>query len=307
MNTVLSARALRWARRFKDTRVRRLPLARPAYRMLYRIARPGAMSAGEVAYRGLRLSVPPEDPTAAALFAGDYEEAEISLFCSLAAMSRLVVDIGANIGVYTCAAAAHLEKYGHVIAFEPVPANLDHLNRNVLANGLSGRVTVEAAAVGEKGGQIKIHLARFIGRHSISAANALGASRSISAPMVTLDSYLAAHAVGDPDIVKIDVEGYDGHVLRGAMETLRRATPTLFVEYSPSHLTNCGFDPKEFLRIIFDHYSQVFMVDERSRHLVRCRDSAHVLTRKGCSSMNLLAVERASHMASIRTLWSDDA
>jgi FkbM family methyltransferase len=141
------------------------------------------------------------------------------VFTRLAAASRVIVDVGANIGLYACLGAAQLPDGGRLIAFEPVPANLEFLRRNLDRNGLRDRVDVEAAAAGQAPGELVIHLVPdniALASASRTRATNLHSTESVSAPVVTLDSYFEARPDLQPDIIKTDTEGYDGYVLRGA-------------------------------------------------------------------------------------------
>ncbi|MCO6008542.1 FkbM family methyltransferase [Actinoallomurus purpureus] len=247
-------------------------------------------------YCGLSLTGPARDFSIIhQLFAGYYEEVEVALFERLATHSNMIIDIGANIGLYSCVGAANLPEGGHLVAFEPVPENVAYLRGNITRNGLLEKVTVEAAAVGDKIGSVTIYLARGIGHHSIGADNALGWSSSTSVPVVSLDSYLADHEIGPPDLIKIDAEGYDGFVLRGAHKTLS-LSPTLLIEYSPHGLANCGFSPHELLDVIFANYRHVFLVHEIKMRACTKQDVLRLGTKDGLGA-NLLATNNDDHLA----------
>src|SRR5262249_50698910 len=159
---------------------------------------------------------------------------------------------------------------------------------------LSERVTLEPLAVGEAAGETTIHLASGSGNHSLAAEVTGGGGSSLPVRVITLDEYLGS----DPsvDLLKVDVEGYDGYVLRGAQTVLRECRPTLLVEFVPSHLRKAGFPLTEFLDIIYAAYDNVFLVDEPRRRLDRCnRDE---LARYGDKevNLNLVAAARPQHV-----------
>jgi hypothetical protein len=151
-------------------------------------------------------------------------------------------------------------------------------------------------AVGEANGSVTMYLAKGIGHHSAAAGNATGWSSSASVPIVSLDSYLSERADGLPDLMKIDAEGYDGFVLRGAQETLKIAQPTLLIEYSPAGLLNCGFSPDEFLDLIFDNYRHVFLINKLTFRACRKQEILRLGIREGLGA-NLLALNNDDHLA----------
>jgi FkbM family methyltransferase len=207
------------------------------------------------------------------------------------------VDVGANIGIHACVGAAQLTDGGRLVAFEPVPGNAEVLRRNLDQNGLSDRVRVEELAVGESAGEVTIHLAPTSGNHSLAAGVVAHSRATIPVRVTSLDEYLAG--TGGPvrvDVLKIDVEGYDGFALRGAATLLREQQPTLMVEFVPSHLANAGFRPADFLEIVFAAYPEVYVIDEPRRRLDRC--SRDELARYGEKSrnLNLVAVADPAHL-----------
>ncbi len=125
---------------------------------------------------------------------------------------RCVVDVGANIGAFSLyqAMVQHAEL---VVAFEPSPQVFPRLAKNIEINGLKN-VRVVNAAVGDKQGVLSFSE----GRMSVNCrVNEFGA---LKVPCVTLDAELSD--MPRIDILKIDTEGYETHVLRGASETLKK-------------------------------------------------------------------------------------
>jgi FkbM family methyltransferase len=212
-------------------------------------------------------------------------------------MSSTVVDVGGNIGVFACVAAAHLPPGGRVVTFEPVPDNLAYLERNLVRNALADRVVVVPAAVGAEAGEMTLYLSRDHGLHSASAANVDRPGRPLSVPVVTLDGYLVEHGLDMIDLLKIDIQGFDGYALRGARDTIARCQPTLLVEYEPASLTNCGFDPVNFVNLVCDAYPHIFVINSRGEGLRRCERTELLAMTGGRRAVNLVAVAQASHLA----------
>lgn len=123
-----------------------------------------------------------------------------------------VVDVGANIGAFSLyqAMVKHAEL---VIAFEPSPQTFPRLAKNVEINGLKN-VRVVNAAVGEKEGVMSFSDGLMSVNGRVSEFGPL------KVPCVTLDAEL--FNIPSIDILKIDTEGYETHVLKGASETLKK-------------------------------------------------------------------------------------
>lgn len=120
----------------------------------------------------------------------------------------VVLDIGANIGVMTRIFSA---RAGHVHAFEPSPRALSLLKENAPAN-----CTIHPVALGSEEGTV--HFAEL---EALDMSHV--ALEGIEVRMQTVDSLGL-----EPDFIKIDVEGYEPHVLQGATETLKRGPIIMF-------------------------------------------------------------------------------
>ncbi|HWJ57752.1 MAG TPA: FkbM family methyltransferase [Vicinamibacterales bacterium] len=149
-----------------------------------------------------------------------------------------VIDVGANVGAYTLLFATWAGPDGRVFAFEPATASRTGLVRHLALNGLAGRVTVRSEAVSDGGGTRPFIDAGTHGDNRIVPAGTNGAS---VVPAVSLDDFCADLAP-PPDVIKIDVEGAELAVLRGARRTIaaRGASLALFVELHPAIWPSLG-------------------------------------------------------------------
>lgn len=163
---------------------------------------------------------------------------EYAAFRAVVTPGATVFDVGANLGAYTLLFAQWVGPAGKVVAFEPAPAAATGLRRLVALNDVSDRVQIVEAAVSRAVGT-----ARFASQGS-SGANALvdagqGAGGVISVPTTSLDAFCEAHDLR-PDVIKIDVEGEELEVLRGARRTLSRPSVQAFIELHPAAWVSRG-------------------------------------------------------------------
>jgi FkbM family methyltransferase len=187
---------------------------------------------------------------------------EIQLVRSLCDPDRVSLDIGADVGEF---AIAMLGSSRSVIAFEPRPTQANSLAAMFSAVGAA--VRVEPVAVSDKPGATTMRVLESApGRSTIDSHNPLnnadsGRVRTIDVPMVRLDDLQLDH-VG---FVKIDVEGHELAVLRGAADTLTRNRPTLFIEAEERHHPRAVAAIAEFLAGL--DYTGYFEVDGVRRPL----------------------------------------
>ncbi len=291
---------------FANTFIEKLPATSKIKTKVFRFG--SASDEVTTNFRGLQLIVPTKDITIVpGLVGGFYEKIEIDVFERLAGISNTIVDVGANIGLYCCIAADRASANCKIVAFEPVSENLRYLGRNLQENDRTAKVVVEEQAVGQTSGEIQIYLLEgSIGRHSASAKNALNSTTSITVPEVSLDDYAKQKLQDRPvDLLKVDVEGYEGAVLRGAQRTLREDSPTLFIEFVPHHLANCNFSSSEFLDMIFETYDNVFLVNEPRATFKAC--SKHDLldySTKRYKNANLIATSKSTQPAHYQVIES---
>ena len=143
----------------------------------------------------------------------------------------VVFDVGANLGAYTLLFAQWVGTSGRVFAFEPAPAPFEGLTQLVDVNGVSSRVTVVKAAVSAADGT-----ATFLAEGVDGASRLVDAARrgAVTVPTVTIDTVCRRENVA-PRVIKIDAEGAELDVLRGARGTIAAAGSSLklYVEMHP--------------------------------------------------------------------------
>ena len=138
------------------------------------------------------------------------------------ARGSTALDIGANIGTHTVV-LAELADYVH--AFEPQPAVFDLLKRNVAANG-AANVTCHQLGLGERNGTAIVEEQLLRGGLNVGGARLVeGADGQVR--IVPLDSLAVGGRIG---FIKLDVEGFECAVLRGARQTIAAHQPVLIVE-----------------------------------------------------------------------------
>lgn len=149
------------------------------------------------------------------------------------AQGALALDVGANIGWYSLVFNRLAGKDLQIHAFEPDPDNRALLEKNIRLNQ-AGQVTVSGFALGDMSGTATLHRYRDINRGKHSLVPLAGAVNHIAVSVDTLDAYLERTGLADADIwlLKLDVEGFEPAVVRGAVASLARVHAVI-LEYSP--------------------------------------------------------------------------
>ena len=159
------------------------------------------------------------------------------------------VDIGAHIGYYSLKAAPVVGPSGRVVAIEPNPETVRKLRDNIQASG-AHVVTVEPVACADVEGTLELFAApeANTGETSLSRANASQSGTVVTSYQVRarpLDDILRDTGVSRVDAIKIDVEGAELIVLKGARETMARFHPMILVEIIDRQLRAMGSSADE--------------------------------------------------------------
>lgn len=182
----------------------------------------------------------------------DMEDALLSRLIGSVRAGDVFFDIGANIGVISILAAKKASnRHIRIHAFEPEPRNAAELRRNVSLNRLDENVAVHEVAIGAANGRVSFRVSgeEGEGSHSMVAVER-GQGHSISVALHTLDDFCTDSGVF-PDVLKIDVEGAEMDVLRGA-ENLFAAGKVreIVVEIHPAMLGRLGLSSDDIYKFL---------------------------------------------------------
>jgi len=198
---------------------------------------------------------------------GCYEEHFAELFRFLVSPGDRCVDVGANVGVHTVRLAKLVGSRGEVIALEPDEEVAHRAHRNIMLNQLSNAHVINAAASDEVGGEVKLYRpdARDTNRGRASLLRHSYLTGSVTTvPVLTIDEVCP----GPVALIKIDVEGHEAAVVRGAAATIDRYSPAVIFEYAPEFLHDASQSPFGWLA-------------DRGYELLRIRQLRNSVTGRG--------------------------
>jgi FkbM family methyltransferase len=148
------------------------------------------------------------------LYCGLHEFHDMAFLLHLLRAGDLFVDVGANVGGYTVLASAHVE--ADTIAIEPAPSTYAKLLANIRINDMADRVHALNIALGSAAGVVKFTTSLDTTNHVVVENEVADA---VEINIDTLDNVLAKQS---PILLKIDVEGFETEVLKGAKKTLQK-------------------------------------------------------------------------------------
>lgn len=149
-------------------------------------------------------------------------------------------DVGANLGYFSAVMAQAVGRDGEVAAFEPVGTTFRRLEETRRWSSLP-QIKAFNVAVGDHEGTVRLWHARESSAIASTSYRVPG-GRQETVELGTIDGYVTAGTVRPPRLIKIDVEGHELDVVRGAMGTIRTYLPDLIFEVNPLMAGGAGWD-----------------------------------------------------------------
>ncbi len=206
---------------------------------------------------------------------GAYSWNQLRVLAPILKDGMVFVDAGANQGELTLFVAKRLP-HGRVVAFEPITEMFQRLQRNLEVNGFDNAILSNSGLWSEPTTR------EIYWRGSAAPDGSFNEGLGTLFPTAecaavvqeiqcaTLDAFLGDHGIQRVDIMKLDVEGAELHVLQGAKDTIERCRPTVLLEVDRSNCRAAGVEPDALLDFLRRWYRfEVILPSGRTRPLQR--------------------------------------
>jgi FkbM family methyltransferase len=187
---------------------------------------------------------------------GRWEPQYTALFSRLVRPGDTVLDLGANIGVYTLLAARLVGPTGRVHAFEPNPRLAQLVNLSIRMNGFAPWAQMHRVAASDRTGIARLFFTdSYSGGGSLAGTeeqrDATGETKhAVDCRLVPIDTLLADPAM-KVDVIKMDVEGHEGPALRGMRALLARSPDVrIMMEFGPQMMSSSGMPAPEVVAFL---------------------------------------------------------
>jgi FkbM family methyltransferase len=205
-----------------------------------------------------------------AAFSGSYDDKFINLLGGFTQRDGVILDVGANIGLYTVPLARiAATKHARVIAFEPLSRNLPRLRANIALNECGEFVEIIPIALSDRNGEASIELREDFANGSSTGTAVLVQENSPytwatqeTVQVSRLDDLWPTLGLTRLDVVKADVDGHEAEFFAGARKTFEKFRPVMQIEYSPPHFTWRGINLGELLEKSVPPDYQFFYVED---------------------------------------------
>jgi FkbM family methyltransferase len=193
-----------------------------------------------------------------------FEEASQKTLFELAKNRRAIIDVGTNIGCVLMN-FARLSPDAVVYGFEPDAANFEKARTNLSLNQFQN-VNLNQKALGTHRAKAKIYSVNEnnagMNRIRVAGEGHDGLGEGSEIEVISLDDFVEKTSIKTVDLIKIDVEGFELNVLKGAQHSLRRFRPTLFVELDDNNLREQGSSAEELVVFIEQLGYRVYRADK---------------------------------------------
>ena len=258
------------ARTYPTHRIDRSRLLSALWRVLFYLLQPTQPFAMRTRHYHLMAAPTRDNLTRAIIRRGHWEPLETKVFIGLLKPGAMVVDAGANFGHYALTAANIVGSGGQVIAFEPHPKTYRLLAANAALLSTDNLRAIQAG-LSDTSEEINLYSdTENPGGHSFFEWNLRGSDGvKETVPVYSLDDFLKKELPGKRlDVLKIDVQGSEMHLLNGAKETITKDKPSVLCEVTPDALQRAGSSHSELLKFFKDLKYQMTVIDSQDGRLV---------------------------------------
>jgi len=245
----------------------KIPIVEALYERVYWALRPHGVVLLSVHGSKMYYDTNLKGPLYSLVTMGTYERYETEVFQSMLRLGMTVVDIGANVGYYALLAARGVGAEGRVFAFEPDPRTYELMSKSVEANGYRN-ILVFRKALADRTGTLWLYAdALNAGNSTLARENVQSLLDTYEVEIQPLDAFLEENAGGHKvDLIKMDVQGAEGLVLKGATRLLREGgSLKIMMEFEPEKLAAMGTNPSGLLQELVGYGFRIHLIDADAR------------------------------------------
>ncbi|MBS2035854.1 FkbM family methyltransferase [bacterium] len=226
----------------------------------------------EIQVRGVSLVLNPADAiVSGSLALGCYESYNQVLFESLLRPGMTVIDVGANIGLFSAIAASYLGESGRVIAVEPDATNCSFIKKTIQRNQFNNLVVVEKAA-GDQCKTVRLYLCEN-NKADHRVYDPSGSRSYHEVEMTSLDELVRAQGLESVDLMKIDAQGAEPLIFDGMRELIsKNPRVKILVEFWPWGILQLGRSPRQLLDFFQAEGFAICEVNSDAQRLVPVTD-----------------------------------
>ena len=224
---------------------------------------------------------------------GDYEKYELQMMRKFIKKNSLILDIGANLGWYCLNLSKNIPK-GLIMAFEPIPKTFEYLKKNIQLNNINNVKLYNFGLLDKKATLEFCYFPKISGAASLKALYKDRNKQKIKCKVRRLDDFIFGMS-RRVDFIKCDVEGAEIFVIRGALKTLKKMKPVLFLEMLRKWSAKFGYHPNEIITLLSNIGYDCFYVRKDKLVRIRAMDEQTVAT-------NYFFLHRDKHKKYIRRL-----
>lgn len=200
----------------------------------------------------------------------DIEEGKIKqAFLDLIQDGDIVIDVGANIGEYSLIAAQKVKQNGQVISIEPLKETVQTLKNNFQLNNFSNFEIINKV-IGNETKKVNLYKQLDGGTMGFVDSSLTGRNfnKAGEVEMTTIDEILLTRNLENVKVMKIDIEGYEFELLKGAKESLKnKKIKNLIIEVHVNYLKEKGISEKQFYDYLREQGYVVNMIQDTSSNL----------------------------------------
>jgi hypothetical protein len=225
------------------------------------------------------------------LLLGLFEIPETIIFKKLLQPGMTFLDVGANVGYFSAIASSLVGPKGTIIALEPEPKNHALLRETTLANPGPTYYLLQVAASAKKGTSTFHVSSSNCGDNRLADGTVVSDEQewsSITVDCDTLDNLFQEKNLPLPDLIKIDVQGFEADVIAGCANILKtKQSIALMIEFWPEGLRLAGKSPLEFLRTIREQGFYMQHINLKGQLVELSDDEELIRTYQGKAYTNL--------------------